>query len=77
MLGAREIAEDPEMVNKLTEFYWEIERGSGAVPVLLPWLPTPSKKKVPTPPLGDELLRLLTFAADIGCSVKRRRWACI
>ena len=50
MLGAREIAEDPEMVSKLTEFYWEIERGSGAVPVLLPWLPTPSKKKVRTAP---------------------------
>jgi hypothetical protein len=46
MLGAREIAEDPEAVKKLTGYYWELERGSGAVPVLLPWLPTASRKKV-------------------------------
>lgn len=46
MLGAKEIADDPEAVKKLTDFYWELEKGSGAVPVLLPWLPTPAKKKV-------------------------------
>lgn len=44
-LGAcRELSEDDAAISKLLDLFWAHEKGGTAETVLLPWLPSPSKK---------------------------------
>jgi sterol 14-demethylase len=39
-----EIANSPEMVARVSKLYWATEKGSTAVSVLLPWLPSKARR---------------------------------
>jgi len=44
-LSAVEIANDPKRAKKLTEHYWDLERSSGVLPTLFPWIPSEAVKR--------------------------------
>lgn len=41
--SCQEIANSPSQVARVTELYWNMERGSTATTVLLPWLPSKAR----------------------------------
>lgn len=43
--SCREIADDPVVVERVAQLYRDIERGSTAATVLLPWLPSLARKR--------------------------------
>ncbi len=43
-LSCREIAESDEAVKRIKQLYWDMEKASTPVNVMLPWLPTKSRK---------------------------------
>ena len=45
MATCRELSENPEVVSRLAKNYWEIEKNGTPVVVLLPWLPSPARKR--------------------------------
>jgi sterol 14-demethylase len=40
----RELAEDKEAVTQLAGYYWNLEKSTTPISVLLPWFPSPAKK---------------------------------
>ncbi|KAJ7127689.1 cytochrome P450, partial [Mycena epipterygia] len=42
--SCRELADDPAAVDRLVQLYWELEKGSTPIAVLLPWFPSPARK---------------------------------
>ncbi|KAF9530198.1 cytochrome P450 [Crepidotus variabilis] len=44
MATCRELAENPAEIRKLADLYWDTERSATPTRLLLPWLPSPSKK---------------------------------
>ncbi|TDL20337.1 cytochrome P450 [Rickenella mellea] len=42
-MSCNEIADDFDVVSKVTQLYWNIEEGSSATTVLLPWLPSKAR----------------------------------
>ena len=44
-LACREIADSQEVVQRVAKLYWDIGKGTTATAVLLPWFPSPSRKR--------------------------------
>lgn len=42
--SCREIADSPAAVKRVIELFWLVQRGSTAMTVLLPWLPSRARK---------------------------------
>ena len=60
--SCREIADDPEAVKKVTQLYWDAEKGSTPTSVLLPWFPSPARKRKVK--ATQELYMLLKASVD-------------
>jgi len=43
--SCKDIADDPELVKRVSELYWDSEKGSTPTSVLLPWFPSPARKR--------------------------------
>lgn len=43
--SCREIADDPAKVRRVAELYWDSEKASTPTSVLLPWIPSPARKR--------------------------------
>lgn len=44
MGACRELADDKDAIERLTQHYWNIEKSATPTVLLLPWLPSPAKK---------------------------------
>ncbi|KAF8156012.1 cytochrome P450 [Crassisporium funariophilum] len=44
MATCRELSEDQEAIDRLTQHYWDLEKAATPVALLLPWFPGPAKK---------------------------------
>ena len=44
MATCRELAEDKDSVMKVSKLYWELEKNATPTALLLPWLPSPSRR---------------------------------
>lgn len=43
--ACREVADDPALVKRVAKLYWDMEKGATPTSVLLPWLPSPARKR--------------------------------
>ena len=44
-VACREIADSPEAVARVENLYWDMEKGSAVTAILLPWLPSPARRR--------------------------------